>query len=205
MRRDIRNVLIAKELPAAGGMGDNKGMSQGPKPHPMPLVPPQSVASPGQLGMARQEPPWWRPTWGDVARQLGWRWLLALPLGLMVVFMLVLPLIPGAFNVLWILGLKGLGLVAAIPIALAGWAIRGLVQARQEPFCIHCGYDLSGLGDHHTCPECGRPYSLDLIAEYRRDPHWFIQRYRKQHQMPKPDTPFTAGEIRRKKSRDGTG
>jgi hypothetical protein len=45
---------------------------------------------------------------------------------------------------------------------------------------------------------------LKLIDEYRRDPHWFIQRYKHHKINPTADEPFSAGPVRRKKSRDGT-
>ena len=40
--------------------------------------------------------------------------------------------------------------------------------------CIHCRYDLTGLPDYHTCPECGRPYTFAEIDAYFDDP----ERYR---------------------------
>ena len=36
--------------------------------------------------------------------------------------------------------------------------------------CIHCHYDLTGLPDHHTCPECGRAYTFADIDAYFDDP-----------------------------------
>lgn len=30
--------------------------------------------------------------------------------------------------------------------------------------CIHCGYDLRGLGDSGTCPECSRPFEIDDVV-----------------------------------------
>ena len=74
----------------------------------------------------------------------------------------------------------------------------------QEPFCIHCGYDLTGLPDHHTCPECGRPYTFATINEYRRDPHWFKQPLQNESAIYRSrDAPFHAG-FARKTTHDGT-
>jgi hypothetical protein len=93
----------------------------------------------------------------------------------------------------------------ALPITLAIGASKNIVARRKEPFCIHCGYELTGLPDHHNCPECGRPFCFAIIDEYRRDPHWFIERYNKRHEIPRADVPFQAGAVRSKrKSRDGT-
>ncbi|MCP4592728.1 MAG: hypothetical protein GY842_18490 [bacterium] len=36
--------------------------------------------------------------------------------------------------------------------------------------CVHCRYDLTGLPDHHTCPECGRSYTFTDIDAYFDDP-----------------------------------
>ena len=54
-------------------------------------------------------------------------------------------------------------------ISLAGYGLRRAAQARREPFCIFCGYNLTGLPDHYRCPECGRPYTWQMIEEYRAD------------------------------------
>jgi hypothetical protein len=61
------------------------------------------------------------------------------------------------------------------------------------------------LPDGHNCPECGRPFKLSVIEEYRRDPNWFIKRHRSSKELPMADVPFDAGKVRSKrKSRDGT-
>ena len=82
--------------------------------------------------------------------------------------------------------------------------LRTAVRQRPDPFCIHCGYSLTGLPDGHRCPECGRTFSFRVIEEYRRDSHWFIQRYKMRHDLPVAEVPFAAGEVRRARSRDGT-
>lgn len=148
---------------------------------------------------------WWRPGWSDVARALGWRWLLLVPLmGVVALFAagLAHPRLLGWF---WWLGFKWLVMLAAVPVVLAGDVIRKAAAARKEPFCIHCGYTLTGLPAQGTCPECGSGYSPRLIAEYRRDPHWFVQRYKSRGQIPPPQAPFNAGPVTaRRRSKDGT-
>ena len=95
--------------------------------------------------------------------------------------------------------------IYALPVVLAISTAKDVIRARREPFCIHCGYGLTGLPDNHACPECGRRYSFRIIDEYRRDPHWFIERYRASRLLPKPDAPFAAGTITgKRRSRDGT-
>lgn len=97
-----------------------------------------------------------------------------------------------------------------IPIAVvlpASYVInvsRHILRSRKGPFCIHCGYTLMGLPDHHTCPECGETYSFATIEEYRRDPNWFIRRYTMHRELPRRDEPFMAGIPKRPRSRDGT-
>ncbi|MCK4623872.1 MAG: hypothetical protein KAV00_01065 [Phycisphaerae bacterium] len=47
---------------------------------------------------------------------------------------------------------------------------RGFRMKADPRRCIHCHYDLTGLPDHHTCPECGRPYTFTDIDAYFDDP-----------------------------------
>jgi len=94
--------------------------------------------------------------------------------------------------------------VGALAITLTGYVIRRAVRARREPFCIHCGYNLSGLPDNYRCPECGRPYTWRLIAEYRRDPRWFIERYKARQKLPPAGPTLPAGPSAKPRRRDGT-
>lgn len=187
-----------------------------PQPHrdgPIDL-PPTPDASPSELSPSfADDVPFWMPGWSDVAKQLGWRWLLLMPAVVLVAACVLLlaaaVLLPGLWLWQWVQlifvgGWKLLLLAVGGAISLAGSAIRSAVRLRQEPFCIHCGYTLIGLPDNYICPECGRPYSLRVIDEYRRDPHWFIQRYKAHRTMPVADTPFPAGPTSKPKSRDGT-
>ena len=167
-------------------------------------LPPATLASPSEL---KEQPgegiTWWRPGWADAWRYVGYRWIFLLPaIGLLVLLVLSL-FFPIFFGVFWVVGLKLCVFAGAIAVSLAGYVIRRAVTARKEPFCIYCGYNLTGLPDDYRCPECGRPYTWRLIAEYRRDPQWFIERYRAQRHLPPRDAPFHAGAVHRR-ARDGT-
>jgi len=152
--------------------------------------------------------PFWKPGLLDVIANIGRRWTRLLPpLGLIVLLMLGF-LLPGEFGILWYFGIKTL--ILAIfwiggVIMESAWSV---VKARKDPFCIHCGYGLEGLPDNYTCPECGRPYNFRLIEEYRRDPKWFMQRWRSGRQLPAMAPPTNAilrpAGAPRRKSRDGT-
>ena len=104
--------------------------------------------------------------------------------------------------------IKPLFILVALPTIAAMNAAAHAIRNRKEPFCIHCGYDLTGLPDNHICPECGRQFSHRLIEEYRRDPNWFIERYKSRALVPVAEAPFPAGQVsstsKRRKSRDGT-
>jgi hypothetical protein len=147
--------------------------------------------------------PFWKPSPADAMKHLGWRWVLFLPALAVFAAMVALPFY-GMTGMLFIGGGKLLILCVGLAITTAGGALKSAIKQRTDPFCIHCGYDVTGLPDGHNCPECGRPFTLRLIDEYRRDPQWFVQRYQHRKNKPIADAPFLAGPVRRKKSRDGT-
>ena len=168
------------------------------------IVPAEPVASPTNLLDLGGDVRWWKPSWRDRARAVGWKWCFALP-ALIVVGLLTASLWHGQYFLpIWMLGTKLAAVSILIPIVLLIEVVRICAAVRKDPFCIHCGYSLEGLADNHRCPECGRPYSFAMIAEYRRDPHWFIRRYHMRHNLPAADAPFAAGAVRSKPSRDGT-
>lgn len=149
--------------------------------------------------------PFWRPSGLDLFRHLGWRNLFFLPALGVVALAITCLFEPRLFLVVFQLGFKIIIVSLAIPITLMGYAIRAAVRMRKEPFCIHCGYGLLGLPPVHICPECGRPYDIQLVDDYRRDPHWFMQRWRMQHELPPPDAQvIVSPSAIRRKSRDGT-
>jgi hypothetical protein len=171
-------------------------------------VPQEPVASPAHLPTHPQENaadlPWYKPSFGESLMLLGWRWIYFLPAaGIVVLLIIFLPMRP--LLIFQMLAWWKLLLIAiAVPLGIAMKAAKNTVAMRKEPFCIHCGYDLTGLPDGHNCPECGRPFNLAIVNEYRRDPDWFIQRYNQRHMVPTRDVPFAAGAVRSRRSRDGT-
>lgn len=190
---------------AAGDPTESVPTSRGVPLHEQ--VPTEPLASPVHLLGQRRDVPWWKPTWRDSWRYLGWRWVLFLPALAVVCLLIAMVAEPGMFRFVWIIGPKLLIMLLCLPFVAAGYALKRGVAARTEPFCIHCGYELSGLPDHYNCPECGIPYDFKAIEEYRRDPDWFIQRYKAQHKTTVEQAPFDAGPSsprKRRRSRDGT-
>jgi hypothetical protein len=166
-------------------------------------VPPVSVASPSDLRLRDpKEVRWYLPGWGETARLFGWRWIYFAPAAALVVLAIMQPwLVLLRWIVLW---WKLASIAFLLPMVAVIEAAKNIIRRRTEPFCIHCGYTLEGLPDHHVCPECGEAFSFATIDEYRRDPHWFISRYKQHGGMPAADAPFAAGERVGKRSRDGT-
>lgn len=169
-------------------------------------IPPDMSATPADVRVRPDEEIcWWRPGWEDVARHVGWRWVLLSPAIGLVLLYVGTWYVPLPRGVMWMLEIKLLVFVVAIAFSLAGFVVRRIIRARREPFCIYCGYNLTSLPDNYRCPECGRPYTWALIAEYRRDPQWFIERWRQRHDLPPVQAPFAAGTTQRsKRRRDGT-
>jgi hypothetical protein len=175
-------------------------------PHAIDILPPPLLASPSDMvhPVFDESTPFWKPGLGDILKHLGWRWILFVPALLVIAVLAAIPWQPAMFGLIFAGGGKLLLISIGIAITAAGKAVGSAIKTRKGPFCIHCGYDLTGLPEGHLCPECGRPFLLRLIEEYRRDPHWFVHRYKNRTNSPIADTPFLAGPVRRKKSRDGT-
>lgn len=153
-----------------------------------------------------EQVPWWRPSWRDAMRHLGWRWVLIV-LAIALLGIAIAPfVVPGWRRFAYMSGeIKLAKWVVILAIYLIGHTWRSAVKVRREPFCIHCGYNLTGLPNHHRCPECGRGFSWAVIDEYRRDPDAFIARYEALKRLPQADAAFAAGLVpRRRRARDGT-
>jgi hypothetical protein len=90
------------------------------------------------------------------------------------------------FIKLWVLAI-------GVCVTMFVWGVKNVVKARTDPFCIHCGYSVSGLGERGQCPECGRGFTVGLSKEYQKDPQFFRERCRVRHTHPATHT-FRAGE-----------
>lgn len=166
-------------------------------------VPPNSVASPSELRPRDgHQVRWYKPTVGETLTLMGWRWIYFLPAVGMILLLFVLPGFMG-FQFA-IIGWKLIVFAVVIPAGVFIREAKTVLRNRKEPFCIHCGYDLSGLQDNYNCPECGELYNFRLIEEYKRDPQWFIERYSMHKEIPVAAAPFEARKSTRPRSRDGT-
>jgi hypothetical protein len=156
-----------------------------------------TLQPPAAFAPAEHAQRWYLPTWWDRLVLMKWRVIYFVP-ALLIVPLLVLA--PFSILLWWKLLVPAVGL----PLAAAVNAAKQAVRLRKEPFCVHCGYDLTSLPDGHRCPECGVPFHLVEIDDYRRDPHWFIERRRRGTPLPPSGAAIDAGPKRSRKSRDGT-
>jgi len=170
------------------------------------VVPPTVLATPNLVARAESdEIHWWQPSWRDSLRFVGYRWIFLTPAVGLVALSVWFWFDRGIGYLILFLGIKLLIVTTAIALSLAGYVVRRAVKAKTEPFCIFCGYNLTCLPDHYRCPECGRPYTWDLVAEYRRDPRWFVERWQAGRELPEPTRPFASGKVRRRnRAKDGT-
>lgn len=166
-------------------------------------VPPTSVASPSQLRpLDPKDVRWYLPSWGETMKLFGWRWIYFLPAAGLLLAAVISPwLLLAQIFIIW---LKLIVAAVVIPAVAFIATAKDIIRKRTDPFCIHCGYRLEGLPDNYVCPECGEPYSFQVIDEYRRDPHWFISRYKQRGDHPATHAPFEAGKFASKRSKDGT-
>jgi hypothetical protein len=168
-------------------------------------VPPTSVASPSELRPRdASDVRWYKPDLAETIRLMSWRWIYFLPAAGLILLLFVTPaqLLWSQFLVVW---WKLLTIAVVLPAGIAIRTAKNIIRQRTEPFCIHCGYELTNLPDNYNCPECGEPYTFRWIEEYRRDPHWFIERFKRRGDIPPVDVPFAAGPMSgKRKSKDGT-
>ncbi|CAG1011120.1 hypothetical protein PHYC_04008 [Phycisphaerales bacterium] len=185
--------------------------------HGIEVVPPRVEGSPADMkappadalmpGGTMLDPngPWWQPSANDIARALGWRWVL--------IFLLVMAFTGlVAAVILWprlaanhiATEIKLLVLVVGAGVSLTVYVVKNLVKERADLFCIHCGYSVEALGESGQCPECGRWYHKAVIHEYRKDPHFFQARFGALKRLPRAARAFAAGPVPNPPPDDGT-
>lgn len=162
-------------------------------PVDLPRTPSDAIDPDFLLRFRDEQIPFWRPSISYLARSIGWRWVFLLPAFCIVIGLpLGLSFRPGAARFLAI-HIVFLWIFAnAVVISILQESIKHGVRRREEPFCIHCGYNLEGLGIEGKCPECGRFFRRSLIDEFRKDPEFFAHRCAKAKSHP-PAFVFAAG------------
>jgi hypothetical protein len=178
------------------GHGTHESQVVPPKVHGSPSdlpSPPTDALMPEHLSMIENGVPFWRPDAWYIARSIGWWWALALPAVAVILAIPFLAFSRGTqFMALIGWEMKLLVFVCGFVVTLVLRAASRGVQRRKDDFCIHCGYTVEGLGPSGQCPECGRHFTLAVVQEYRKDPHFFIERYKASREAAGV-TPFAAG------------
>jgi hypothetical protein len=130
-------------------------------------------------GSSSRKVVWWRPSLREVLRQAGWCWLaLVLPISVAGAISVAAFIGGRSYLLLWWVGLRLTFIALAIPFLLWDHLKTKVYKARQDPFCIHCGYTVMGLPEEGKCPECGRPYRMSVIQMFRHDPQWVMAHWR---------------------------
>lgn len=170
-------------------------------------APPAEIhASPVDIAEYDPNATFWTPDWRERARLMGWRWAIVGGLVLLAAGFVWLVMFHRGMFVVSFGGLifKLGGVLVAGAISLLVWLRKSATAYRRDPFCIYCGYSMEGLSDGDRCPECGRPCSFAVCREYKRDPQWFVHRYKQRAVTPVETVELVAGPNRRPSS-DGTG
>ena len=130
---------------------------------------------------------WWRPGARELARHLGWGWLLLVPPAVLLLISLGLLIARERMGGYWWIVFRLFLVVTPIPLLFLDYFRFKAIRARTDPFCIHCGYTLQGLPQEGTCPECGRRYRMPVVEMFRRDPQWVIAYWRNAGKPPPVD------------------
>jgi hypothetical protein len=158
------------------------------------LAAPLDALSPDFVTMFDGKTPWWRPGAKEVAKAIGWRWAILLPLIAVALGIPVAAMLMGRFSLQFLGGeIKFMIMAIGASISIVLYAMKRAVNVRKDDFCIHCGYCVHGLGTSGQCPECGRHFNLAIIGEYKKDPHFFVDRWRALQDAPKGFA-FPAGD-----------
>lgn len=165
--------------------------------------PPPTTGIHPWLGQER-DAPFWKPSLGTVLAHMGWRLIFLIPFAGVLLLLGASVFYPHLLSFFYHIGFKWSVVLFAIPVLLLYYGWNAAVRARRDPFCIHCGQSLIGLPAVHRCPECGRLYDLAVSEDYRRDPAWFVQRWRNAHTSPRDGVAVTALPTTRRKRKDGT-
>jgi hypothetical protein len=131
--------------------------------------------------------PWWRPGFLQSLRFIWWILLPVVLIGSIPMLLAFVPGDPAAHHMAIIGALKIVMMILILPYLLSGYVFSRVTKSREEPFCIHCGHTLTGLPDHHRCPECGRRFSFALVDAYRRDPDGFVNQWKQSLKGTRPE------------------
>ena len=148
---------------------------------------------------------WWEPDAGSIARAIGWWWIVLMLVAAAALALIVIWYLMGRMG--WIMAagqIKLLLVLGGVALSIVLYGMKRVSHARNDPFCIHCGYSLTGLAENGTCPECGRGYNAAVIAEYRKDPHFFQERCRLARERTLDGVTIQAGPAPSPPSSDGT-
>ena len=115
----------------------------------------------------RVRPVWWRPPWGLLLRHAGWWWIPLVGPPMIGIASLMIAILGGQpYSPLGWIGIRILTIWIIVPLIARANLNLKVMRLRADPYCLHCGYTLTGLLAQVGRPGLVRDLAGRLISEF---------------------------------------